>query len=75
MSALTVDGNGHALHQHIAIRALKRRDLAELVQLAVVIADALGRLCVHKVELETVGLGDGEDGGGARVALQSDMSG
>jgi len=66
---LTVNGNGDALAQDVAIGALEGGHLAELVELAVVIADALGRLGVHEVELETVGFGDGEDGSGAWVAL------
>ena len=68
---LTVDGNGNALAQDIAVAALERRDLAQLVELAVVIAHAFRGLGVDDVELEVVGLGDGEQGGRAWVALLS----
>ena len=74
MRGLTVDGNGHALAQDVAISALERGDLAELVQLAVVVADALGRLGVDLLELDVVGLGDSVDGRGAGVALLGDSS-
>ena len=69
VGGLTVDGNGHALGQDVAIGALESRDLAELVQLAVVVANALGRLGVDLLELDVVGLGDSVDGRGAGVAL------
>lgn len=72
---LTVDGNGDALDQDVAVGALEGGHLAELVELAVVIADALGRLGVDDVELEVVGLGHGEDGGGARVTLDRSIVG
>lgn len=67
---LTVDSNGHGLSQDIAVGALEGRDLAQLVELLVVIADALGRFGVHDLEVDVVGLCDSEDGGGARVALK-----
>ena len=67
---LTVDGNGDALDQNVAVGALKGRDLAELVELLVLIADTLGWLSVDELKLETVGFRDGRDGGGARVALK-----
>jgi hypothetical protein len=70
----TVDSNSHALAEHIAIGALKRGDLAELVELEVVGAHALGGLGVHALELEAIGLGDGEDGGRAWVVLGRYMS-
>ena len=66
----TVDGNSHALGEHIAVSALESRDLAEFVEEAVVVAHALCGLGVDLLKLETVGLGDGEDGGGARVVLE-----
>lgn len=66
---LTVDGDGNALAQDVAVSALESGDLAELVQLAVVVRDALGRLSVNLLKLEVVGLGDGIDGRGARVLL------
>ena len=66
---LTVDRNGAALAENVAIIALKRRDLAQPVQLAVVFINTLGRLGVHKIEFNVVSLGDGEEGGRAWVAL------
>jgi len=65
----TVDGNGHALSQNVSIRALEGRHAAELVELAVVVRDALERLGVNDLKLELVGLGDGEQRCGARVVL------
>ena len=70
---LTVDGNGHGLGQDVAVGALESRDLAQLVELAVVIGDVGAWLGLDKLEVKTVGLGDGEDGGGARVALEHDV--
>ena len=67
--ALTVDGNSDALAQNVAIAALERGNLAQLVELAVVIADALGWLGVHHVEFDVVGFGHSEEGGCAWVAL------
>lgn len=66
---LTVDGNGHGLGEDVAIGALESWDLAQAVQLLVVVADALGWLGVDQLDVEVVGLRDGEEGGGARVAL------
>lgn len=66
---LTVDGNGDALAQDVAILALESWDLAELVDLPVVVAD-FARLGVHQLEVEAVGLGNSENGGGAWVALR-----
>ena len=70
MRGHTVDGDGHALVEHIAVSALEGGDLAELVEEAVVVAHALRWLGVDLLELEAVGLGDGEDGGRARVVLR-----
>lgn len=69
IARLTVDGDGHALGQNIAVGALESRNLAELVELQVVGADALAGLGVDALQLQAIGLGDGEDGGGARVLL------
>ena len=66
---LTVDGNGHGLGEDIAIGALEGWDLAQAVQLLVVVANALGWLGVDQLDVEVVGLRDGEESGGARVAL------
>ena len=74
MDVLTVDGNGHGLSQDVAVSALEGRDLAQLVELLVVIADTLGWLGVDNLEVETIGLCDSEDGGGARVALKNLLS-
>ena len=71
---LTVDGNGHGLSQDVAILALESWDLAQLVELLVVVADALGWLGVNELEVKTVGLGDGEERSGARVALKEMVS-
>jgi len=70
----TVDGNGNALAQDVAIGALKGWDLAELVEKAVVVRDTLGWLGVDDVEVELVCLGDSEEGSGARVVLQLTVS-
>ena len=70
MGRLTVDRNSHALGQDVAVGALEGGHLAEPVDFAVVVADTLGRLGVDILELKTVGLGDGLNGGRARVALQ-----
>lgn len=66
---LTVDGDSDALAQDVSILALESRDLAELVELAVVVADTLGGLGVDQLDVEGVGLGDGEESRGTRVAL------
>lgn len=66
---LTVDGNGHGLGEDVAIGALEGWDLAQAVQLLVVVANALGWLGVDQLDVEVVGLRDGEEGGGAGVAL------
>ena len=67
---LTVDGNGHGLGQDVAILALESWDLSKLVELSVVVADALGWLGGHNLEVDVVGLGNCENGGGAWVTLR-----
>ena len=67
---LTVDGNGHGLGEDVAILALESWDLSKPVELLVVVADALGWLGGHDLEVDVVGLGDGENGGGAWVTLR-----
>lgn len=68
--AHTVDGNSNALGQEVAIAALESWNLAQLVEQAVVIADAFGRLGVDEFELDVVGICDGQEGGRAWVVLQ-----
>lgn len=71
---LTVDGNGHGLGQDVAILALEGGNLAQLVELEVFGADALGWLSLDELEVEAVGLCDGENGGGTGVALENKNS-
>ena len=66
---LTVHSNGNDLSQDVAIGTLESRDLAELVQAAVVIGDAGRRLNFDELDVEAVGLGHNEKGSGAWVAL------
>jgi len=65
----TVDGNGNALGENVAIGTLKGRDFTELVELQILGRDTLGRLSVDNLELEVVCLCDCEDGGAAGVTL------
>ncbi|KAH8637504.1 Gst,Glutathione S-transferase [Alternaria alternata] len=67
--ALTVDSNGDALREDKAVSALECRDLAELVELQVVLRDTLGRLGVDELDVETILLRDGQERGGTRVTL------
>lgn len=54
----------------VAIAAYERRDLAQLIDLlAVFIRHTLDGIGVDQIDFEIVGLGDGEEGGGAWVAL------
>jgi len=66
----TVDGNGNALGEDVAVGTLEGRDLAELVELEVLSLDTLGRLGVNNVKVEAVGLCDGQQGGGTGVTLR-----
>jgi hypothetical protein len=68
-AALTIDGDGDALGQHVAIGAHKSGDFGERIEFAVVVARFLGRWDGLKVQVEVIGLGDGEDGGRPRVVL------
>ena len=70
----TVDGNGNALGEDVAVGALEGGDLAELVDLEVLGVDTLGRLGVNNVKVEVVGLCDGQQGGGTGVALRGGVS-
>lgn len=65
---LTVDGDGHALVQDVAILALEGGDLAKLVELQIVGGRA-GGIDLNDLEVEVVGLRHGADGRGARVVL------
>lgn len=65
----TVDGDGHALVQDVAILALEGGDLAELVELQVVGGGA-GGVNLDDLEVDIVGLSHGADGRGTRVVLQ-----
>lgn len=65
----TVDGNGHALVQNVAILALKGRDLAQLVELQV-LGGGLGGVDLDDVELEVVGLRNGADRRAPGVVLR-----
>ena len=67
--ALTVDSDGNALGEDKAVSALEGRDLAELVELQVVLRDTLGRLGVDELDVETILLRDGQERGGTRVTL------
>jgi hypothetical protein len=70
----TVDGNGNALGQDVTVSTLKGRDLGELVELEVLVADTLGRLGVDNVEVQAVGLCDGQQGSGTGVTLRRSQS-
>ena len=67
--ALTVDSDGDALGEDKAVSALKGRDLAELVELQVVLRDTLGWLSVDELDVEAILLRDGQERGGTRVTL------
>lgn len=67
--ALTVHGDGDGLGENEAILALKGGHLAELVQLQVLLREALGGLSVDKLDIESVLLCDSKKGCGAGVAL------
>lgn len=69
-SRLTVDGDCHGFSQNVTVGALESWDLAQLVELAVVVGDIAG-LGGHELDVEVVGFGDGEEGGGASIALCS----
>ncbi|THX29268.1 hypothetical protein D6D10_08970 [Aureobasidium pullulans] len=70
----TVDGNGNALGEDVAVGTLEGGDLAELVELEVLGLDTLGRLGVNDVKVEAVGLCDGQQGGGTGVTLRKDSA-
>lgn len=66
---LTVDSDGDGLRENEAVSALEGRDLAELVELQVLLRDTLGGLGSDELDIEAVLLRDSEEGGGARVTL------
>ena len=70
MELLTVDGNGDGLREDEAISTLERGYLAELVELQVLSADAVGRDGLDEFNVEAILLCDSEQASGARVALQ-----
>ncbi|TIA29845.1 hypothetical protein D6C78_09973 [Aureobasidium pullulans] len=70
----TVDGNGNALGEDVAVGTLEGGDLAELVELEVLGLDTLGRLGVNDVKVEAVGLCDGQQGGGTGVTLRKEST-
>lgn len=65
----TVDGNGNALGEVVAISTDKGGDLAQLVDLQVVGRDASGGVGLDNLNVEAILLGDSDDGLGARLAL------
>jgi len=66
---LTIDGNGNALSQGVAISANEGGNLAQLVDLQVVGRGIFASLNFLNLEVEPVGLGDQFDGLGAGVVL------
>lgn len=66
----TVNGNGHALAQDVAISSLEGGNLAELVDLEVIGRNTLGWLSVDNLEVELIRLCDGQKGRTAWVALK-----
>lgn len=52
----TVDGNGNALVEDVAVSADEGRDLAELVKLEVLSRDTLRGLSLDKLDVDVVGL-------------------
>jgi len=66
----TVQSNGDAFRQHMAIRADENRHLAQRVQLQQLFVILFVLLvCIHDVQLQALRFRDGERGGGARVGL------
>lgn len=68
MSKRTVDRDGDALVENIAVGADEGRDLGERVELEV-LGRRVGRVDLLNLEVEVVGLRDGADGRGAGVEL------
>src|SRR5690606_31295148 len=69
---LTIDSDGNALGEDEAISTLESGDLAEGVELEVLLRDTLAGLAlVDDLDIETVGLRNGEEDRSAGVALQT----
>lgn len=68
--ARTVDGNGNALVENIAVSADEGWDLAELVQLQVLRRDTFSWLGLNNIEFDVIGLCNSTNGGGAGVTLK-----
>lgn len=73
MSSRTIDGNGDALRENIAISSDEGRDLGELVVLEELSARLAG-VGLDNLEVEVVGLRNSEDGRGPRVGLEKASS-
>jgi hypothetical protein len=74
MGGHTVNSDRNALGQDESISTLEGRDLSESVELGVIGTDALGRLFVDELDIETVGLCHHQQGSGARVVLYDQSS-
>jgi hypothetical protein len=61
ISPLTVDGDGNALVDRIAVGADEGWDLAELVDLEVLSGNTLGRLGLDDFDIDVVGLCNSAD--------------
>jgi len=70
ISLLTVDGNGNALVEGVAVCADEGWDLSELVDLEVLSRNALGRLGLDDFDVDVVRLCNSANSGGAGVALE-----
>ena len=66
----TVDSNGDAFGQDIAIGANKSWNLSEFVELKVVVRGLGSSLGLDEIKLEVVCLGHDFDGGGAGIVLR-----
>lgn len=66
----TVDGNGNAFMESVAISTDEGGNLSELVDLEVVGRNTLCRLSLDNLEVNVVGLRDCANGSGAGVALK-----
>ena len=69
-SKLTVDSDGNALREGIAVRANECRDLAKLVRALVFLGDVV-HINIDNIEVNVVGLRDREDRGGAGILLRN----
>lgn len=69
----TIDGNGNALVENVAVSTDEGRDLAKLVVLEVLSAGG-GGVGVDNLEIEAVGLGHSKDSRGPGVGLRISTS-